>query len=1263
MVKKEDISFQTKGTSVNSRILPALDPNFFGIDERSLADLMNFTLGFSEKVDFINLENKKEGKWNLFFDRNLAFLIALITGLEIDKIDDQFRKVLTEIEDDKILTDQTESLRHLINHAHLQFLRINHWYKIAKDDLIYLEENKLFKELKRAIVFKLASQYKAFLSLVNELNQEYFKSEILILDTSAFDLRWGLDKWKPEVVGKEKRPFDVLVKEVSENFKIVFGVIAYIQNKSGDLLTHTLEEYPYHSPHISLYLSFLKLFKEVQNDVNKITEKHLDFYYSEILEQQQKESEPDRVHLYLEPADHIQKSHIEAGTSLLAGVDDEGIDYIYKTDIELELSQANITDLKVMHVAENPLVGIGESYKRVSNIYAADIALSEGGFPLDKYQNEGSFDTFGMDQLSISKDKRTMNQARIGWAISSPILLLKEGDRKITIQYGLDVSSLSSLVSFIEEMSEAEGLSAENSFYKLLNKVLKLRFTTPTGWFETDDYEVLPPKSWLEGELTVTIDLKISDPEIACYDVELHEGEYNTEWPIAEFVLSSDRAMYAYSYFKDLKIEEFAIDVEVKNVKNLYVFNDLGELDINKPFYPFGTTANLGSYLLIGNEEIFKKNLTRLDFNIHWHNLPRLVGGFTDYYKEYNAGIKNESFKMGVTGLSDYRFLPLDEGKVEHVPLFEFDTDTNKLKDKSVLSNIALDKLKLNPDYSEIDYSGYSSSDRTGFIKLELSGPEIAFGHNEYPQLFSQAVIENSKKSFNILPGKEPKSIPLPNTPYNPQIRSFSLDYSASTKISFDSLKAVDNDKRSKDKIFHLYPFGTKEVYANSKPISNRLIPEFNNEGNLFIGLEDLRAPLEISFYFELVDNVSNEINQANIPETKWMFLHNDDWVEFQKSEVLIDTTNHFTTTGIVRLKIPEIINNEHTILPSGKFWIAVCVEDSTEILSKTLFVKTNGVSATWVSHKPNAMWNRHIPEDTIISFAETRSDVKSINQPVPSFGGKLRETVSDYYVRVSERLKHKNRAVTPDDFEKIILQQFPSLHQVRCLNKLSHSNFLKNGVLKLIVVPKIVDTSQFIEPKVDYNQLHEIQQFIETKVTSFAKVEVLNPVYEKVKISCIVRFEGGVNNGGYVKDLESDLGKFISPWFGVDQGEMNFGGSIEKDDIQTYIEGLPYVEFLTKLSVVVLHYKDGEFSLSDSAENEGEVNKLVASTPWSVLVADVNHNIEMIERYVYDTPLETKIETMKIGADFVIIEEDRLDDFPQFNLEEDTYYTVEIDI
>ena len=45
------------------------------------------------------------------------------------------------------------------------------------------------------------------------------------------------------------------------------------------------------------------------------------------------------------------------------------------------------------------------------------------------------------------------------------------------------------------------------------------------------------------------------------------------------------------------------------------------------------------------------------------------------------------------------------------------------------------------------------------------------------------------------------------------------------------------------------------------------------------------------------------------------------------------------------------------------------------------------------------------------------------------------RSEALEYYRRISERLRHKNRAITSWDYEQIILENFPEVFKVKCLN------------------------------------------------------------------------------------------------------------------------------------------------------------------------------------------------------------------------------------
>ena len=60
--------------------------------------------------------------------------------------------------------------------------------------------------------------------------------------------------------------------------------VATIASKAGELFEKTLADFPAHSPHYGLFLTFIKLFKTAQDDLNRYTQRHLDFYFKDTLQ-------------------------------------------------------------------------------------------------------------------------------------------------------------------------------------------------------------------------------------------------------------------------------------------------------------------------------------------------------------------------------------------------------------------------------------------------------------------------------------------------------------------------------------------------------------------------------------------------------------------------------------------------------------------------------------------------------------------------------------------------------------------------------------------------------------------------------------------------------------------------------------------------------------------------------------------------------------------------------------------------------------------
>jgi hypothetical protein len=72
-----------KGTSQESRTNKALGEDYISIDERSMLDMVKFTLDFSQNVNFYGLENRVIDNWKSFLLNDSAFIIATIATTDV----------------------------------------------------------------------------------------------------------------------------------------------------------------------------------------------------------------------------------------------------------------------------------------------------------------------------------------------------------------------------------------------------------------------------------------------------------------------------------------------------------------------------------------------------------------------------------------------------------------------------------------------------------------------------------------------------------------------------------------------------------------------------------------------------------------------------------------------------------------------------------------------------------------------------------------------------------------------------------------------------------------------------------------------------------------------------------------------------------------------------------------------------------------------------------------------------------------------------
>ena len=251
------------------------------------------------------------------------------------------------------------------------------------------------------------------------------------------------------------------------------------------------------------------------------------------------------------------------------------------------------------------------------------------------------------------------------------------------------------------------------------------------------------------------------------------------------------------------------------------------------------------------------------------------------------------------------------------------------------------------------------------------------------------------------------------------------------------------------------------------------------------------------------------------------------------------------------------------------------------------------------------------LPPATIAKTRQSTAGLKAVAQPYSSFGGQPAEVDAAFYTRVSERLRHKQRTVSIWDYEHLVLQEFPGLYKIKCLNhtRLDTSpggrlHELAPGYVTVVVVPDLRNAHAInpLEPKVDLNTLAAVKDFVQRHAGQLVGVQVVNPAYERVRLRFQVEFGSSYPFATYRKQLQQDLTAYLSPWAFDSSAEIPFGGTLTKSTVLTFIERRPYVDFVTELTMQHLTGAPGP----PKPDNE----TITASDARAVLVSCSNHDI-----------------------------------------------------
>jgi hypothetical protein len=450
----------------------------------------------------------------------------------------------------------------------------------------------------------------------------------------------------------------------------------------------------------------------------------------------------------------------------------------------------------------------------------------------------------------------------------------------------------------------------------------------------------------------------------------------------------------------------------------------------------------------------------------------------------------------------------------------------------------------------------------------------------------------------------------IPPKPYTPLINTLAISYSSTKTV-----------QRGKDAFFQILPFGVKALDPMGK-LTNKVFPGYlihedpDYSGLLLIGIAHIVPNQNLSLFFQMAEGTRGSEKKPS--PLNWFYLRNNEWMRLKDDDLVSDGTIGLQTTGIVEVSFPEDANNDNTIFDEqGLYWLAVGVNKNIDAFPNFLDIKTQAVQATFsdAGNDPIHL-NMPLPALKVTKLVDKLPGIKSIAQPVASLYGKMQELEPEYYTRVSERLRHKGRAINNWDYERIVLEQFPFVFKVKCLNNYNQGEFAVGHVTLVPIVDltnKSTGLVNAVMPLANYMQLRSIEQFVNLRSPSFVKVHAINPQLDYVRVSCKVKFIVGVDKGFYLQKLNEDIVAFLTPWASGNPEGLTFSAKIYASSLISFIDKRPYVDYVSDLYMNQYTTK-GPAPVYLKAENQStSLIETLFTTAHSLLVSAAAHEIELL--------------------------------------------------
>ena len=1200
--------------------MAAIDSNLnqYGnlIDSRSMSDRIQFLIKFAQLINFYDKTNTQNGNWLPFLVKSPAFLGIHIAETDYDAVDKIYQKACESVNASLNFAGDEAKLSMVLNlffnRIENIFIRLNGW----TDPMV--KDSQQSYTLKTYTLDNIKRRYSmilwAILNLRTYLSGNGFP-EIRKADYTVFDafndVIWKTNKNKLpfwEVLGFEKPEDPVL--EINKIVEGVFNttdqlmaffyeVIALAKSTKEDLV-----ELVSQFPDTLLIRTFLELMQFSQDDMNAITGKHLSFYYDDILKQTKAPPVPDHVFISALLSVTDQISVLPKNTLFDAGTDENDLPVTFYANESVILNPAIIkaADSLYIETLEGDCSDIDNTSQRI--LYYNTISAP----------NEVKIDPEGKTEAWPILGNNSGTQIDLGIAFASPMLFLNGGERIIqcSFQFQSDID-IEVLRDYLEEAKFY--LSTKEDWFPVLNfevdfleeGVSETEETIGLIWttvLQTTDPAIENFEENPDGYLTKWPLLKIQfskylslkyPPLIRSVTFYTEVNFYNNFVLINNFgdldpagpfqpygpIVNKNAAFYIGStelFSKPLSTLNFTFNWDNVEGQDLSEYYELYNTFLDGKLIPGKCCSCIDTPCL-------QKLINTISF-WNWNTRTTDVSAEVDCD---SIEFSNRCFKVCFELLDDFAWNTIDIQNAD-------DLGATKNKYNQIVSTLFFEEAGKNTLKGNSEFKYYpdpvteafpydvrlqgqdlilDETTAAGFVKMILTEPEEGFGSDIYAQVISAVAFYNA---YYVMKKKPDCVIPAPLPPFIPVVNALSAHYTAETCNKFDFFAVDDTINECNDVGYPIqcYHYGIEDVglkYDNTQlpaqyqetilkdivgkselKLGVELYPAMPYCGVFFLTLSNVFTPTQLAIYVELVDTPNVDSEEGSFKLTYHYYYQNT----VDELELISDSTNGLTCSGIMTFNILEIDNNQYDEpLPEDlKISIAIYSGQVTSVPNCS-FMGLNGIELTrTVNDDVTETVDYRILPQQITEPVDPVPTIDSVIQPFASFGGRAINDDETQNLIISNKLNTKRRAVSLTDYSRLIYQNFDTVFY----SKVYFDKTNQKIEIRLVKRIESIDSADAYSPLLSRCLNDKIERFL-NKRASYTNLTVNNFKLELFAVSAEIRIKSEYWSNQTKDKILSALKVFLSPWIDSETAQVEIDQTITDVQIANFISDFKEVE------------------------------------------------------------------------------------------------------